>query len=106
MVRSRSSRFVAAALAVPLLCFGAGALAQPGSASLVNSTYLTTVSTDGINPQQFTLEARFRPDGPGYGLTGDIHGPVVVGKPRHGAAGNYIASWVIAWSPTTQRVVF
>ena len=92
-----------------VLAFGllpARLVAQPGSASLVSSTYLTTANTGPINPPQFTLEARIQPTGPGYGRTETGVGAVVISKPRQGATGSPLESWALYWSPVTQRAAF
>ncbi len=80
------------------------AIAQPQSASLVSSTYLTTATTGvmAISPPQFTIEASFRPDGPGYG--GSSNGAIIVAKPRPGSTGSFLQSWYLLWNPTTRRV--
>ena len=87
-------------LGVPLVAY-----AQPASASLANSSYLTTANTAAINPQQFTIEARIRPDGPGYGNSSD--GANFVAKPRQDGAtgGTFLWSWYLAWSPTTGKII-
>ncbi|MDX2131724.1 MAG: LamG-like jellyroll fold domain-containing protein [Planctomycetota bacterium] len=77
-----------------------------GSASLVDSTYLTTANSGGINPQQFTLEARIQPTGPGYGGTNSGPGAAIIEKPRQGATGLWLGSMALYWSPVSQRVTF
>jgi hypothetical protein len=84
----------------------ASAFAQPGSASLANSTYLTTANTGAINPTHFTLEARIQPPGPGYGQTQTLPGAAIITKPRQDVSGQRLESWSLWWSPVTQRVAF
>jgi len=87
-------------IGVPLV-----AHAQPASVSLANSSYLTTANTAALNPQQFTLEARIRPDGVGYGNSGD--GANFLAKPRQDNAtgGTFLWSWYLAWSPATGKII-
>ncbi len=105
-----STRGLAAGLIPAGLALGLAqgvASAQPGSASLVDSKYLTTANTGPINPAQFTLEARFRPEGNGYGEGAtDAVGPIIVSKPRQGAVGVGLESWFLSWSPSTGKVTF
>jgi hypothetical protein len=95
-----SRRLVALVVTAP----AALALAQPQSASLINNTHLTTATTGAmaVSPAQFTIEASFRPDGPGYGS--GSNGAMIVCKPRQGSTGSFLQSWYLLWNPTTRRI--
>jgi hypothetical protein len=59
---------------------------------------------DGLEPQQFTLEAWVTPFGDGYGMTMDPFGAAVVNKPLEQQGGQCIASYYLSWSPDEGRV--
>ncbi len=86
--------------------FGASARAQPASLQLVDQSYVRLSNSTLIAPQRFTIEARFRADGPGYGHSGDAVGATIIAKPREAGSGSYIMSWALDWSASTQKVVF
>ncbi|MBS0196311.1 MAG: LamG domain-containing protein [Planctomycetes bacterium] len=82
------------------------ARAQPASLQLADQAYVRLSNSTQMAPQQFTIEARFRADGPGYGHAGDSAGATIIAKPREGGSGSYIMSWALDWSATTQKAVF
>jgi hypothetical protein len=102
MTRLAAIVAVISALALPT----SHAAAQPDSLSLVSQAYVRITNGAAITPQQFTVEAWFRADGPGYGNSNDAGGAIIVGKPREGAAGGLILSWVLTWSAQNQHVRF
>jgi hypothetical protein len=67
--------------------------------------YVRVARSPSLEAQQFTIDVTFRPDGPGLGLTQNTGGAVIVAKPREGITGNFIYSWSLSWSPTTNRVL-
>lgn len=82
---------------------------EPNALALTNgsgdSGYVRIADAPGLEPQQFTIDVVFRPDGPGSGLTNDSAGATIVAKPRENVTGTYIFSWTLNWSPMTNRVV-
>ena len=62
--------------------------------------YVRVPDSPGLEPQQFTIEFLFRGDGIGTGSDGSV----LIAKPREGAAGTFLSSWVLLWSPTSQRI--
>ncbi|HVU64269.1 MAG TPA: LamG-like jellyroll fold domain-containing protein, partial [Phycisphaerales bacterium] len=84
------------------------ALAQSESVVFTGPASLRADSpaAEAIAPQQFTIEAWFRADGPGSGFTNDGAGAVIVNKPREGTIGPNLASWGLHWLPATNRVLF
>ncbi|MEK6700879.1 MAG: LamG-like jellyroll fold domain-containing protein [Planctomycetota bacterium] len=95
-----------ALIALVLSALPAAALCQPASVSLVDAAYLSAANSGQVNPQQFTVEAKFRADGPGYGQTSDPVGATIVAKPSQNTSGGWIAAWSLSWSPTTNHVAF
>ncbi len=85
--------------------FAGLSLADPGSAYLVNSTYLTAANSGTVNPQRLTIEAIMRPTGPGYGGVFDSFGSTIVSKPRQNTSGSSLSAWGLYWSPISQKVV-
>jgi hypothetical protein len=67
--------------------------------------YVRVNDSPSLRPQTFTIDCSFRPLGQGVG-GGDGSGTTLIAKPLQGSGGTYIHSWSLAWSPTTNRVVF
>jgi len=68
--------------------------------------YVRIADDPALEPQVFTIEAWITPQGPGYGITSDWYGAVLIGKPSEGTAGSWIGSWFITWSPVDETVNF
>lgn len=100
-------------ISVAAMVFGSGTspvrAGDSKSVALENGTgetgYVRVARSPSLEPQQFTIDVTFRPDGPGLGLTQNTGGAVIVAKPREGIGGNFIYSWSLSWSPTTNRVL-
>ena len=90
-------------------CGGVVAAGDEKSLALENGSgetgYVRVARSASLEPQQFTIDVTFRPDGPGLGNALDQVGATVVAKPREGVGGVYIHSWYLGWSSTTNRVV-
>lgn len=92
----------------PMLLFTGVAAAQPKSIQLQNTsaaTYgaLRVMDHPDLQPQQFTLEARIRPDGPGF-QGSDQAGCHVVTKFVEGEGTIFASGYALRWSPTTGKV--
>lgn len=72
--------------------------------STSNSSYVRTADAPELEPQRFTLEARIRPTGPGFGQTGMSFGATILTKSLEGTTGGFLCSWALGWEPTTSRV--
>jgi hypothetical protein len=72
--------------------------------STSNSSYVRTADAPELEPQRFTLEARIRPTGSGFGQTGTSFGATILTKPIEGTTGSFLGSWALGWEPTTSRV--
>lgn len=89
---------------------GAGLASAGDSKSLAlengsgDTGYVRVARSPSLEPQQFTIDVTFRPDGPGLGLTQNTGGATVIARTREGIGGIYIYSWYLNWSPTTNRV--
>lgn len=66
--------------------------------------YVRVARSPSLEPQQFTIDVTFRPDGPGLGNVQNVGGATIVAKPREGISGNFIFSWYLNWSPMTNKV--
>jgi hypothetical protein len=91
---------------VNLLIAPAPPAIQAAAVTLLGGSHLRADSAATIAPQQFTLEAWFRPDGPGLGFAGDSVGAAIINKPAEGQTGSNLASWGLHWSSGTNRVFF
>jgi hypothetical protein len=69
-----------------------------------NSSYVRTADAPELEPQRFTLEARIRPTGAGFGQTGTPFGATILTKPLEGTTGGFLCSWALGWEPSTSRV--
>ena len=82
---------------------------EPNALVLTNGSgdagYVRITDSPGLEPQQFTIDVVFRPEGPGSGGTNNSVGATIVAKPREFVTGVYSFSWTLNWSPTTNRVV-
>lgn len=82
--------------------------AQPQSISLQNTSQTTygavrVADSPLLEPQQFTVDVRIRPDGPGF-QGSDSFGCHLVTKFVEGAGEIFASAYAIRWSPTTGRV--
>jgi hypothetical protein len=90
-------------------CGGTAWAGDARSVALENGSgetgYVRVARSPSLEPQQFTIDVTFRPDGPGLGNTQNTGGASVVAKPKEGIGGNFIYSWYLNWSPTTNKVL-
>ena len=68
--------------------------------------YVRVADDPGLEPQVFSLEAWITPRGPGLGFTDRGFGAIIIGKISENVAGNYIFSWIVAWSPVDETASF
>ncbi len=85
-----------AAIAVLTACSGVASAGNEQSIALENGSgetgYVRVARSASLEPQQFTIDVTFRPDGPGLGNTQNVGGASVVVKPIEGIGGTYIFS--------------
>lgn len=111
-VRSRSQRrrsgFILPGMAA-IFCSSAVVADGPAAARIRNdastSGYLRIADHPGLEPQQFTIECRITPRGPGSGNVLDAYGATIIAKPMEGAGGFTITSYLLMWSPVTNKLV-
>lgn len=99
---------VSAACLVAALCEGPVWAGDARAIALENGSgetgYVRVARSLSLEPQQFTIDVTFRPDGPGLGNTQNVGGASIVAKPREGITGIFIFSWYLNWSPLTNKV--
>jgi hypothetical protein len=87
------------------------AVAVPQALRLSNTSaadygYVRVPDQPALHLQQFTVEMWIRPQGSGYGLTGDAAGEALFAKPEEGAAGYGPLSYHMGWAPATEKLYF
>ncbi len=72
--------------------------------STSNSSYVRIPDAASLEPQRFTLEARVRPTGNGFGQTNTAFGATILSKSIENTVGSYLCSWALGWEPSTSRL--
>jgi hypothetical protein len=77
---------------------------QLSNTSAQDFGYIRIPDSPKLRPQRFTIETWIKPLGPGFGRTSDQYGATIITKIREGVGGTYLMSWLIGWSPNTQKI--
>ncbi len=107
MIRRRP-RATPLAITLVAMTGGAAALADTQAIELPNESvaaagYVRIADDPTLEPTTFTVEAWFRPMGPGVG-GGDVWGCAIVNKPTEGGSTFVLPSYMLGWSPTSKRI--
>jgi len=102
MLRASAACVVVVSSSVPVWAGDSKAISLENGSG--DTGYVRVARSASLEPQQFTIDVTFRPDGPGLGNSENVGGASVVAKPREGMIGTFIYSWYLNWSPMTNKV--